>query len=87
MSGVCSGDLAGSAWCFLMFCGVFRNLRGANDNKYVCVVVGRKTKVDDRERERPEEQFLSSLLFDDVEFVVVSQSTGHLFIGHIVSVL
>lgn len=36
---------------------------------------------------RPEEEFLSSLLFDDVELVVVPQSTGHFLIRHIVSVL
>lgn len=37
--------------------------------------------------QEPEEEFLSTLLFDDVELVVVPQSTGHFLIGHIVSVL
>lgn len=40
-----------------------------------------------RKGQRPEEEFLSSLLFDDVELVVVPQSTGHFLISHIVSVL
>ena len=35
----------------------------------------------------PEEQFLSRLLLDDVELVVVPQCAGHLLIGHIGSVL
>lgn len=37
--------------------------------------------------QKPEEELLSSLLFDDVELVVVSQSTGHFLVRHIVSVL
>lgn len=36
---------------------------------------------------RPEEEFLASFFFDDVQLVVVPQSTGHLLIRHIVSVL
>lgn len=36
---------------------------------------------------RPEEEFLSSLLLDDVQLVVVPQSTGHFLIRHIVPVL
>lgn len=36
---------------------------------------------------RPEKEFLSSLLFDDVELVVVPQGPGHFLIGHVVSVL
>lgn len=36
---------------------------------------------------RPEEESLSSFFFDDVQLVVVPQSTGHLLIRHIVSVL
>lgn len=36
---------------------------------------------------RPEEEFLSPFFFDDVQLVVVPQSTGHLLIRHIVSVL
>lgn len=39
------------------------------------------------EFQKPEEEFLSSLLFDDVELVVVPQSPGHFLIGHIVTVL
>lgn len=39
------------------------------------------------EFQKPEEEFLSSLLFYDVELVVMSQSPGHFLIGHIVSVL
>lgn len=50
------------------------------------VLVKRRQKVSLRE-ERPEEEFLSSLFFDDVELVIVPQSTGHLLIGHIVPVL
>lgn len=40
-----------------------------------------------REFKKPEQEFLSSFFFDDVQLVVVPQSTGHLLIGHIVSVL
>lgn len=40
-----------------------------------------------RKFQEPEEEFLSSLLFDDVQFVVVSQCTGHFLVGHVVSVL
>lgn len=36
---------------------------------------------------KPEEEFLSSLLLDDVQLVVVPQSTGHFLICHIVPVL
>lgn len=36
---------------------------------------------------RPEEELLSSFFFNDVQLVVVPQSTGHLLIRHIVSVL
>lgn len=36
---------------------------------------------------RPEEEFLSSFFFDDVQLVVVPQRTGHLLIRHIVSML
>lgn len=36
---------------------------------------------------RPEEELLASFFFDDVQLVVVPQSTGHLLIRHIVSVL
>lgn len=39
------------------------------------------------EFQKPEEQLLPSLLFDDVELVVVAQSSGHLLVGHVVSVL
>lgn len=39
------------------------------------------------EFQKPEKEFLSSLLFDDVELVVVPQSPGHFLIGHIVTVL
>lgn len=39
------------------------------------------------EFQKSEEEFLSSLLFDDVQLVVVPQSAGHFLIRHIVSVL
>lgn len=39
------------------------------------------------EFQKPEEEFLSSFLSDDVQLVVMPQSTGHLLIGHVVSVL
>lgn len=39
------------------------------------------------EFEKPEKKLLSSLLSDDVELVVVSQSPGHLLVGHVISVL
>lgn len=44
-------------------------------------------KIECWRNDRPEEEFLSSLLLDDVELVVVPQSTGHFLIGHVVSVL
>lgn len=55
----------------------------------MCVAVGKRQEENDKAKEgqRPEEEFLSSLLFDDVELVVVPQSTGHFLIGHVVSVL
>ena len=46
-----------------------------------------KKRMTKKKGQRPEEEFLSTLLFDDVELVVVPQSTGHFLIGHIVSVL
>lgn len=39
------------------------------------------------EKQTPEEELLSSFLFDDVQLVVVPQRTGHFLIGHVVSVL
>lgn len=55
----------------------------------VFVAVGRNQKkiMTKKKRQRPEEEFLSSLLFDDVELVVVPQSTGHFLICHIITVL
>lgn len=40
-----------------------------------------------REEQRPEEELLSSFLFDHVQFVVVSQRTGHFLIRHVISIL
>lgn len=87
-----SGDSAGSACGFLLSCGSFRNLRRGREEAItiiVCVAVGKRQEENDKAKEgqRPEEEFLSSLLFDDVELVVVPQSTGHFLIGHVVSVL
>lgn len=40
-----------------------------------------------REEDTPEEELLSSFLLDDVQLVVVSQSAGHFFVRHVVSIL
>lgn len=94
---VFSGDSV-SFWFFLISGGSFRNLRAirghaVNTNCFLLFFfcVCKKTKESLRQKkkrkQKPEEQFLSSLLFDDVEFVVVPQCTGHFLIGHVFSVL
>lgn len=88
-----SGDSAQSASGFLMSCGSLRNLKGGTENRQRpwmrMLGFGKRQKENNKkERQRgPEEEFLSSLLFDDVQLVVVPESTGHLLIRHIVSVL
>lgn len=88
--GVCSLD--STACGFLVFCGSFRNLMGGREEVITLkqCAVRRKSQRENYTRtrgQRPEEEFLSSLLFNDVEFVVVSQSPRHFLIGHIISVL
>lgn len=62
--------------------------RRDNNNKCVCLCGKRQEENETKRKgQTPEEKFLSSLLFDDVELVVVPQSPGHFLIGHIVSVL
>lgn len=88
--GLCSGDSAGSASGFLLSGGSFRNLRGRQGGgSNAKRVNGKDTqrRMTKSEREGPEEQLLSSLLLDDVQLVVVAQSTGHFLIGHVVPIL
>lgn len=90
--GVCSGDSAGSICCFFMSCGSFRNL---TKDRQETVTMNLKVFLwgeywnwtTNRKRQRPEQEFLSSFFSNDVQLVVVPQSTGHFLICHIVSVL
>lgn len=87
--GTCCGDSAWAATGFLMPCGTFRNLNwGAEKRQCYLLLQGTDKKgKTNRKGQRPEEKFLSSFLFDDVQLVVVPQSSGHFLIGHIASVL
>lgn len=82
-----SGELEWSVNSFLLL-GSFKNLQKKKkaEELNVCDEVKIQEEMS-RKGFRPEEEFLSSFFFDDVQLVVVPQSTGHLLIRHIVSVL
>lgn len=62
--------------------------RGGDNDNLACCCDGKDWQsVSSKKGQKPEEEFLTALLFDDVELVVVPQSTGHFLVCHIVSVL
>lgn len=85
---MCSVELPRSAAGLLAPFGSFRNLITCRKEAMV-INMRIESKVEEASvgRNRPEEELLSSFLFDDVQLVVVPQCTGHFLIRHVISVL